>query len=51
MTPEVLTLGLTGKSDLPAEIFLRNVEIDVKKLQKRPIQWAFSVTPDYRLLK
>jgi len=30
MTPENLALALTGKSDLPAEILLRNVEIDVK---------------------
>lgn len=30
MTPENLALALTGKSDLPAEILLRNVEIDTK---------------------
>ncbi|WP_142971398.1 hypothetical protein [Enterobacter hormaechei] len=30
MTPENLALALTGKSDLPAEILLRNVEIEVK---------------------
>lgn len=30
MTPVNLALALTGKSDLPAEILLRNVEIDVK---------------------
>nr|WP_220470796.1 hypothetical protein [Enterobacter sp. RHBSTW-01064] len=30
MTPENLALALTGKSDLPAEISLRNVDIVVK---------------------
>ncbi|MBT1821029.1 hypothetical protein KKZ94_04580 [Enterobacter hormaechei] len=30
MTPENLALALTGKSDLPAELKLRNVEIEVK---------------------
>lgn len=29
MTPENLALALTGKSDLPAEISLRNVDIVV----------------------
>ncbi|WP_449549540.1 hypothetical protein [Lelliottia nimipressuralis] len=30
MTPEQLALALTGKSDLPVELKLRNVEIKVK---------------------
>ncbi|KJI62231.1 hypothetical protein KKZ48_09490 [Enterobacter hormaechei subsp. xiangfangensis] len=30
MTPENLALALTGKSDLPAALKLRNVEIEVK---------------------
>lgn len=30
ITPENLTLALTGKSDLPVELKLRNVEIKVK---------------------
>ncbi|KDT53064.1 hypothetical protein AD43_3604 [Escherichia coli 3-105-05_S4_C3] len=30
ITPENLALALTGKSDLPVELKLRNVEIKVK---------------------
>ncbi|WP_251303476.1 DUF2737 family protein [Escherichia coli] len=30
ITPEHLALALTGKSDLPVELKLRNVEIKVK---------------------
>lgn len=30
LTPENLSLALTGKSDLPVELKLRNVEIEVK---------------------
>ncbi|HCB1566350.1 TPA: hypothetical protein MYP03_004743 [Citrobacter freundii] len=30
MTPENLALALTGKSDLPVDLKLRNVEIEVK---------------------
>ncbi|ELY4546035.1 hypothetical protein SMZ81_004367 [Cronobacter sakazakii] len=30
MTPENLALALTGKSDVPAELKLRNVQIEVK---------------------
>lgn len=30
MTPECLALALTGKSDLPVELKLRNVDIEMK---------------------
>ncbi len=30
MTPENLALALTGKSDLPAELKLRNINLEVK---------------------